>query len=227
MRPYTRWTMAPLLTLLAVSSALGATPRSGASCEVSSPPVQASIAIGDQPESDPKRLRLVTHTGALRVLPPHSSSIDPFNVPWTHHADRFGIAGALDLWQGSKWRFGVQAEGVYTRHGMPFYVHGFNRWRRRIVLYGTYDGDGWTVTIGVVVHDTGAQGRLGEVLAANSRGARRDCVSEFANRKAGKSRPALRKRPARNMRKVKPRDDVLEHPRMGIRHRTARSSWTY
>jgi hypothetical protein len=217
MRPHTRWLVAPLLVVICVAEAPGATPRSGASHEVSGSPVQASISITGQPDSNPSRLRLVTHTGSLRALPPYSSSISPFDVPWPHHADQFGLAGAFDLWQSSRWRFGVQAEGIYTRHGLPFYVPGINRWRRRIVIYGTYEGDRWTVSIGVVVNDTGAQRRLPHVLAANNRGARRDCVSRLANRKAGRAIAIRTNGSARDMRKVRPQDDVIDRPRKGSR----------
>ncbi len=156
----------------------------------------------------PTRLHLVTHTGSLRIFPPYPSPIDPFSTPWPHRGDRFGLAGAFDVWQSAHWRFGVQVEGVYTRYDLPLGAPRLDRWRRRILVYGTHVRDGWHITLGVVIHDTGPQERLANVLAARGRGAWAHAATDLACRQTGKIRSAGVRRLTRDMIRVRPQNGV-------------------
>lgn len=155
------------------------------------------------------RLHLTTHAGSLRLVPPYSRQVDPFLFPSGRPGDRFGLVGAIDLIQTSSWRFGLQVDGVYTDYGLPYLVRGTSPWRRRIVIYGTWVGSDWVVTLGIPIHDTGPRYHLQSVLpASNSGAAVREFLSDQAYRKAGAA-PTARAPIPKDMRKVSPRDDVV------------------
>ena len=129
------------------------------------------------------RLHLTAYPGSLHWFPPYPGYPNVFSLPGIDCTGSLTIAGAYDLYQSSGWRFGVQAEGIYERWTWPIYTPYFGTWRRRITLYGVYSGPGWSITLGVVIHDSRSRGQVERLAAARRPQSRRQYLQNVLDRR--------------------------------------------